>query len=174
MAATPVIEDFSVVVVQKDTVESAVETILFQGWLQWTTKKKNSFKKKFVVLRKKPALELSLYEKQYDIKSRKPSPTEVVLVKTIEHIKPLAKAKKPNAIDFAYTANGKLEEWIFSCASEEERLQWLHHIRSVLTLAQDDDNLQGADQFDLHADLPVSSGTPTVDPLMVGLNGGVF
>jgi len=172
-APRPVLEDFSIVVVQKDTVETAAETILFQGWLQWTTKKKNSFKKKYVVLRKKPNLELSLYEKQYDTTTRKPPPTEVVLVKTIEHVKPLAKAKKPNAIDFGYTANAKLEEWIFSCSSEEERLQWLHHLRSVLTLAQDDDNLQGADQFDLHADHPVSS-TPTVDPMMVGLNGGVF
>ncbi|MDP2435977.1 MAG: PH domain-containing protein [archaeon] len=166
---TPVIEDLCVVVVQKDTVADLKEAVVVEGWLLQTNKKKNSFKKMYIMLRRKPQLTLCSYEKQYDPKSRKPVAKETIIVKDIQSVKPLPKAKKPFAIELTYQAPGQttLYDWLLSASSEGERQSWLHHIRSVLTLEQDDDSLQGADQFDLHADTLVAK-QDTSDPLMTG------
>ena len=174
MAAAP-IEDLCVVVVQKDTLAAEAETVVLEGWLLQTTKKKNSFSKRYIMLRRKPYVTLTLYEKQYDPKSRKPDPKETVLMKDVQSVKPVAKAKKPNAFEVTFQAPGGavLYDWLLAAANEEERQKWLHYLRSVLTLEQDDESLQGADQFDIRADEPPPQ-PQQVDPLMQSFSKGGF
>mmetsp|Transcript_20815 Transcript_20815/g.31005 ORF Transcript_20815/g.31005 Transcript_20815/m.31005 type:complete len:191 (+) Transcript_20815:203-775(+) len=142
MSANQKIDDYNITVVQSDTISVAgkKEIILMKGFLMKKPTSGFKWSRRYFVLRKKPSLELAYYDKEYDEKRRKPEPKNRIATEFISAIKP--SSKKQFSIEIQSTSG----TWIVQASSEEERQKWLHHLRSVLALVEDDElSLHGAD-----------------------------
>jgi PH domain len=138
MAANNKIDDYTVMVVQRDTVDMRPKTeeVLKEGWLQ-VKRDGKKFAKKYFVLRTKPNAELALYDKVFDKEKRKPLPKGTITAQELDGVKPMSSraGKKP----FAFEVSTATLTWILATESEEDKQFWLHFVRGMLSLAEEED-----------------------------------